>query len=76
LHARLDDKEANRRRYAWWTLYILDRKFSSLMGAPNSIQDSDLTVQLPASDTAAQKHKAFGIHVALSKLHAKILNSK
>lgn len=72
----LRETEANRLRYTWWTIYILDRKLSSLMGAPSSIQDSDITVALPRSDPATHKYKAFGLHVALSQLHAKVLNSK
>lgn len=71
----LRETEANRLRYTWWTIYILDRKLSSLMGAPSSIQDSDITVALPRSDPATHKYKAFGLHVALSQLHAKVLNT-
>ncbi|KAK2776493.1 C6 transcription factor [Colletotrichum kahawae] len=75
LQGLLSDTEANRLRCIWWTIYILDRKLSSLMGAPNSIQDSDITVYLPRSDPAVQKYKALGLHVVLSKLHAKVLNT-
>ncbi|GKT82597.1 hypothetical protein Ct61P_00447 [Colletotrichum tofieldiae] len=71
----LNDSEANRLRCIWWTLYILDRKLSSLMGAPNSIQDNDITVQLPRSDPPVHKYKALGIHVVLSQLLAKVLNT-
>ncbi|EXF74544.1 hypothetical protein CFIO01_11795 [Colletotrichum fioriniae PJ7] len=71
----VSDSEANRLRCVWWTLYILDRKMSSLMGAPNSIQDSDITVQLPRSDPVVHKYKALGIHVVLSQLLAKVLNT-
>lgn len=72
----LRNTEANRLRCIWWTVYILDRKLSSLMGAPSSIQDSDITVALPRSDHATHKYKALGLHVALSQLHAKVLKSK
>ncbi|EQB55386.1 hypothetical protein CGLO_04700 [Colletotrichum gloeosporioides Cg-14] len=75
LQGLLSDAEANRLRCIWWTIYILDRKLSSLMGAPNSIQDSDITVHLPRSDPAVQKYKALSLHVVLSKLHAKVLNT-
>ncbi|KAK1541337.1 hypothetical protein CPAR01_07326 [Colletotrichum paranaense] len=75
LRDQLNDSEANRLRCVWWTLYILDRKMSSLMGAPNSIQDSDITVQLPRSDPVVHKYKALGIHVVLSQLLAKVLNT-
>lgn len=46
------------------------------MGAPSSIQDSDITVSLPQSDPVTHLHKALGLHVALSQLHAKVLNSE
>ncbi|KAK0369365.1 hypothetical protein CLIM01_13277 [Colletotrichum limetticola] len=75
LRNQLNDSEANRLRCVWWTLYILDRKMSSLMGAPNSIQDSDITIQLPRSDPVVHKYKALGIHVVLSQLLAKVLNT-
>ncbi|KAF4881516.1 Proline utilization trans-activator [Colletotrichum fructicola] len=75
LSGLLTDTEANRLRCIWWTIYILDRKLSSLMGAPNSIQDSDITVHLPRSDPVVQKYKALSLHVVLSKLHAKVLNT-
>jgi hypothetical protein len=72
----LNETEANRLRCIWWTIYILDRKLSSLMGAPSSIQDSDITVSFPRSDPVTHLHKALGLHVAISQLHAKVLNSK
>ncbi|KAK1673881.1 fungal-specific transcription factor domain-containing protein [Colletotrichum godetiae] len=75
LKSLVNDSEANRLRCVWWTLYILDRKMTSLMGAPNSIQDSDITVQLPRSDPVVHKYKALGIHVVLSQLLAKVLNT-
>ncbi|KAF6798770.1 hypothetical protein CSOJ01_12659 [Colletotrichum sojae] len=71
----LSENEASRLRCVWWTLYILDLKLSSLMGAPNSIQDSDITVQLPSTDPPVHKFKALGIHVVLSRLLAKVLNT-
>lgn len=46
------------------------------MGAPSSIQDSDITVALPRSDHTTHKYKALSLHVALSQLHARVLNSK
>ncbi|KAJ0124599.1 hypothetical protein J7T55_005938 [Diaporthe amygdali] len=71
----LSETEANRLRCIWWTIYILDRKLSSLMGAPSSIQDSDITVTLPLSEPINYKYKALGLHVALSQLHAKVLST-
>lgn len=69
-------KELERGRNLWWTVYILDRKFSSLMGNPPSIQDSDITVQLPSSSNFDQKPFSLAIHVELSQLIAQVINSK
>ncbi|RKL43129.1 hypothetical protein BFJ72_g4542 [Fusarium proliferatum] len=44
-----DDPEVRRYRNAWWTLYLLDRKFSSLKGAPSSVQDSDISCTVLAT---------------------------
>lgn len=73
-HADERDPDASRLRSVWWTLYILDRKFSSMMGAPSSIHDSDISVPLPASHNSVQKASALGMHVKLSRLIAMVLD--
>ncbi|CAH0024899.1 unnamed protein product [Clonostachys rhizophaga] len=70
-----DHKEAVRERSAWWTLYILDRKFSSLMGAPNSLHDEDISVPFPQPNRSIQKPTTLEMHVKLSRLIAKVLNT-
>lgn len=70
------ESEAVRRRNLWWTLYVLDRKFSSLMGAPSSIQDGDIAVSLIMPRQVPQKANSLEVHVKLSCLIAKVLNSK
>ncbi|KAL6884752.1 fungal-specific transcription factor domain-containing protein [Trichoderma evansii] len=70
-----NDPEATRYRNAWWTLYILDRKFSSLMGAPISVHDSDISVPIPSSQTASGESSALDMHIKLSRLKAKVLNT-
>lgn len=69
-------KDASRYRSVWWTLYILDRKFSTLIGAPSSIHDSDISVPFPKPHQSAQKSCALDMHVRLSRLLAKVLNSR
>ncbi|KAM5352921.1 hypothetical protein ACJ41O_005643 [Fusarium nematophilum] len=66
--------DVSRYRSVWWTLYILDRKFSSLIGAPSSVHDSDISVPLPKPHQSAQKSCALDMHVRLSRLLAKVLN--
>ncbi|KAM0499092.1 hypothetical protein ACHAP8_005797 [Fusarium lateritium] len=70
-----DDTEVARYRNAWWTLYILDRKFSSLMGAPSSVHDSDISVPVPGQLAGSRKSNALDMHIKLSRLIAKVLNS-
>ncbi|KAF5251001.1 hypothetical protein FANTH_3865 [Fusarium anthophilum] len=70
-----DDPEGRRYRNAWWTLYILDRKFSSLMGAPSSIQDSDISVPIPGDQTIPQRSSSLEMHIKLSRLKTKVLNT-
>ncbi|WXC67653.1 hypothetical protein SNK03_013468 [Fusarium graminearum] len=70
-----DDAEVDRYRNAWWTLYILDRKFSSLMGAPSSVQDSDISVPVPGQLAGSRKSNALDMHIKLSRLIAKVLNT-
>ncbi|KAL7955780.1 hypothetical protein V8C34DRAFT_316216 [Trichoderma compactum] len=74
--ASLTAKELHRHRRGWWTLYILEKRFSSLMGAPNSIQDGEITVQLPEPDHNHGDHQMFGLHVRLTRLLADVLHSQ
>ncbi|KAM0429994.1 hypothetical protein ACHAPT_006000 [Fusarium lateritium] len=71
----LDPTEETRHRSGWWTLYILDRKFASLMGAPSSINDGDISVLLPEGPQATQTSKVVDMHVKLSRLMAKVINT-
>lgn len=72
----LASEEAERQRSIWWTIYLLDQKFSSLMGTPSSIRVEDLTVQLPGSGRAAVRHMGLSIHVKLSKVLAMLIHSR
>lgn len=55
---------------------MLDREFSALIGAPNSIRDEDITVQLPSEVGRSIDDINLGLHVRLSRLMAQILTSK
>ncbi|KAH6980711.1 fungal-specific transcription factor domain-containing protein [Ilyonectria sp. MPI-CAGE-AT-0026] len=67
--------DTTRYQSAWWTLYILDRKFSSTMGAPSSINDNDVTVSLPSTQKSMQTSSALEMHVKLARLVAEVLNT-
>lgn len=80
LHREVDleasDEESERYRSIWWTLYILDRRFSSLMGTPISINDADVTMGLPNSGILHQRCRTLGMHVRLSRIISNVLDCK
>ena len=70
------EKFSARCRDLWWTVYILDRTFASLMGVPTSIQDEDITALIPSHYKTSPKTAALNIQVSLSRLIAKVLSSE
>lgn len=72
----LGSKMATHARDLWWTLYIMDRHFSSSVGLPMSVQDSDITtpVNPPGQGTAVDSARS--LQVNLSHLMSVILTSK
>jgi hypothetical protein len=67
---------SQRCRTIFWVVYMLDREFSALIGAPSSIRDEDITVKLPAEMDDSVEHINLTLHVRLSRLMARILTSK
>ncbi|KAK2052120.1 hypothetical protein LY76DRAFT_527313 [Colletotrichum caudatum] len=49
-HADLTTAELNRRRWLFWSVYSLDRTLSIAMDRPLSIQDDDISVQIPMEE--------------------------
>lgn len=72
----LDEAHVQRCLNAWWTVYILDRQMSSLMGVPLALKDSEISAHLPTFAGAPQKSMALELHVKLSRIIAQILNSE
>lgn len=60
----------------FWIVYMLDREFSALIGAPNSIRDEDITAKLPSHMSDSLSASSMTLHVRLSRLTARILTSK
>ncbi|RMX78977.1 hypothetical protein D0869_08652 [Hortaea werneckii] len=65
--------EGERYREAWWTVYMLDRHMSSLMGAPVALADDEITAQLPSFAGHPQKRVALEMQVRLSRVTTLIL---
>ncbi|KAG9569191.1 hypothetical protein KCU71_g4041, partial [Aureobasidium melanogenum] len=62
-------------RKIWWTVYVLDRQLSSLMGVPSSIRDEDISAELPLYLESPYRATALEIQVKLSRAIAKISNN-
>ncbi|KAM0493873.1 hypothetical protein ACHAP8_008896 [Fusarium lateritium] len=63
LHTQLPDNElgnetVTRCRDLWWTLYIMDRHFSSSLGLPMSVQDSDISTPVNPPNVGSQDDSA------------------
>ena len=69
-----DHPYVQRCRRIWWTVYVLDRQMSALMGLPQAIRDDDISAPLPqyASNT---KNVGLELHVTLSRVTAEIVNT-
>jgi hypothetical protein len=71
----LGDDMVQRSGKIWWTIYILDREMTSLMGLPQSINDRYVQTQLPTfADTS--ETMSLGMHIKLSQIIAEVNSSK
>ncbi|KAF2143961.1 uncharacterized protein K452DRAFT_150693 [Aplosporella prunicola CBS 121167] len=68
----LGHTQVERCRRAWWTVYVLDREMTSLMGLPQSINDDDLHPDLPTFSGSVQRTAALGMQIKLSRVIASI----
>ncbi|KKK24020.1 hypothetical protein AOCH_002780 [Aspergillus ochraceoroseus] len=64
-----------RRSNIWWTVYILDRKFSALIGSPNSVNDDEITSILWDLKTCSKAEAALSLHVKISQVISRVLNT-
>jgi hypothetical protein len=72
----LGEPTVQRCRKIWWTIYILDRQMTSLMGLPQSIQDDEMTCRLPTFSGSAQRTAALNTHIKLARIYATIGRSR
>lgn len=71
----LNDSLVQRSRKVWWTVYMLDRQMSSLMGLPLAVRDEEVTALLPKFPNQSQQSAGLELHVKLSRVIADILNT-
>ena len=72
----LGEPLVQRCRKIWWTAYILDRQMTSLMGLPQSIQDDDISCQVPTFAGSAQRAAALNMQIKLARIYAETARSK
>ncbi|KAL0931493.1 fungal specific transcription factor [Colletotrichum truncatum] len=71
---QVEPRYAQRCNTVFWSAYIIDREFSTLVGAPTSIRDEDVTTKLPSELSDTPEAAALELHIRLSRLMATILN--
>lgn len=72
----LGEALVQRCRKIWWTIYILDRQMTFLMGLPQSIQDDQLHHQLPSFVESPQRMAALSMQIKLCRIIAEINSSE
>ncbi|KAJ6186780.1 hypothetical protein N7519_008081 [Penicillium mononematosum] len=71
---QVTSSHAKRCTTIFWTAYMIDREFGTLIGAPCSIRDEDITVDLcDPSQSNPGKTEALALQVQMARLTAKIL---
>lgn len=63
-------------RKLWWTIHVLDRQMTSLMGLPQSIRDDDVSAPMPDFDGDSARATAFTMRTRLAQFIATIDNGK
>lgn len=63
-------------RRIWWTIYILDRQMTSLMGLPQSIQDDQVYDLMPSYPGSPQRAAALSMQIKMCQIIAEINRSK
>ena len=58
----------------WWTVYVLERQISVLLGAPLGISDNDISASLPNFPNSSLRTATVAIHVKLSQAFGQVVN--
>ncbi|KAI1861304.1 uncharacterized protein JN550_010983 [Neoarthrinium moseri] len=73
--AQLGEEHVQRCRKIWWTVYVLDRQMTSLMGLPQSVRDQDISCQVPIFQESNQRTTTLGMHIQLARVVTEINNN-
>ncbi|CAG8125163.1 unnamed protein product [Penicillium salamii] len=68
----LDEDHVQRCNLVWWTVYILERRMTSLLGLPIGISEESITAPYPSIPTRAQSSNVMEMQVILCQILAKV----
>ncbi|KAE8362684.1 Zn(II)2Cys6 transcription factor [Aspergillus caelatus] len=71
----LDERETQRSRNVWWTVFILERQFTVLMGVPLGINDDEISTPLPAYPDSHPTSTTMTMHVKLSQAFGQVMDT-
>jgi proline utilization trans-activator len=74
--SHLGENVVERCRKIWWTVYVMDREMTSLMGLPQSINDESVYCKLPDNAEFSERPSALEMRIRLSRTIATINISK
>ncbi|KAM0817413.1 putative Zn(II)2Cys6 transcription factor [Seiridium cardinale] len=80
LHTQLPEEAlgietVTRCRDLWWTLYVIDRHFSSSLGLPMTVKDEDTTTLLDGPGATLHSDPMLSLQVRLSRVHSFIVST-
>ncbi|CAG7965789.1 unnamed protein product [Penicillium olsonii] len=68
----LDEEYVQRCNLAWWTVYILERRMTSLVGLPMGISEESISVRYPSIVTRDETSNVMDMQVKLCQILAKV----
>ncbi|KAH7310012.1 fungal-specific transcription factor domain-containing protein [Rhexocercosporidium sp. MPI-PUGE-AT-0058] len=71
---RITKQEFDHRSKLWWTVYVIERKLSSLVGVPPALHDEDIALTMPSIDPAHKTSLTMAFHIEVSSQLGQILN--
>ncbi|KAL3474891.1 fungal-specific transcription factor domain-containing protein [Aspergillus californicus] len=71
----IDTHDLMRCQNIWWTVYVLERQLSVLLGVPLGISDNDISASLPNYPDSPIKTVTAAIHVKLSQAFSQVVNA-
>lgn len=72
----LSETYVQRCNFMWWTVYVLERRLSSLMGVPMGIAEESISTPFPSTYRYQQGSNVMEMQVKLCQVLAKIDQSE